>query len=80
MENIIHDFSWFAAGAFLALALRWVLNFHEGTRIIYNVLSRYAILTDELAKQIRAAIILKHQTLKKTDLNYWKCFVRPTII
>ena len=53
----------------MALALRRALNFYEGTKIIYDVLSRYATLTSELSKQVRAALILKHQSLKKTDLT-----------
>ena len=69
MENIIHDFSWFASGAFLALVLRRLLNFYEGTQLVFEVLSRFTTIIETLSEQVVVALALKHDALKKSDLT-----------
>ncbi len=66
--EMISSFIWFAAGAVLALAARFLINFKDDVDLTEETVSTLFMLIQGIAAEVRAAISLKHEAMKFSDI------------
>ena len=79
--EFIDSFAWFAAGATLALVVKYVIDFYEEIQSTESIVSSLFYLVSGLSSEIQAGIYFKHEALKMSDIpdNVIKKVIREDI-
>ena len=75
------SFVWFAAGATLALVVKYVIDFYEEIQSTESLVSSLFFLVKGISAEIQAGIYFKHETLKMSEIpdNIIKKIIREDI-
>ena len=67
-QTYFFAFTWFVAGAVLALVTRFIINFSQQKTLNDAIIANLFYLIRGISREVQAAIYLKHEAIKLSDV------------